>query len=54
MPFIQSWSNGAKITYISCASIFYIACLSAFNIPYGSLAAAISSDPDDRTSFNLS
>lgn len=40
MPFIQSWSMGAKITYISCASIFYIACLSAFNIPYGSLAAA--------------
>lgn len=53
MPFIQSWSMGAKSTYISCASIFYIACLSAFNIPYGSLAAAISSDPDDRTSLSI-
>lgn len=53
MPLIQNWNMGAKITYISCASIFYICCLSAFNIPYGSLAAAISPNPDDRTSLSI-
>lgn len=53
MPFVQSWAMSAKIAYISCASIFYIACLSAFNIPYGSLASAISGDPDDRSSLSI-
>lgn len=52
-PVVRSFSMPAKIAYIGFASIFYAASLSGFNIPYGSLAAAISSDPDDRTSLSI-
>lgn len=53
LPFVQSWSMNAKIAYIIVASIFYTACLSGFNMPYGSLASAISGDPDDRSSLSI-
>lgn len=52
-PVVRSFSMTAKIAYIGFASVFYAASLSGFNIPYGSLAAAISSDPDNRTSLSI-
>lgn len=45
LPFVNTWQMGWRIVYIF---IFYVAwgiLLSCVNIPYGSLASAISSDP---------
>jgi len=48
-----NWATGAKIaylfiTYILWSSFFY----TSINIPYGSMASAISQDPDDRQSLS--
>lgn len=52
-PLARNLPMNAKIVYLGFASILYAASLSGFNIPYGSLAAAISGDPDDRTSLSI-
>lgn len=52
-PMARSLPMNVKIIYLFAASVFYSASLSGFNIPYGSLAAAISSDSDDRTSLSI-
>lgn len=36
------------VTYILCGSVFY----TAINIPYGSMASAVSEEPDDRQSLS--
>ena len=50
---IASWAYGAKVayltvTYILWSSVFY----TSVNIPYGSMASAISPDPGDRQSLS--
>ena len=50
---IASWTYGAKVayltvTYILWSSVFY----TSVNIPYGSMASAISPDPGDRQSLS--
>ena len=50
---VASLPYGAKVaylvvTYILWSSVFY----TAVNIPYGSMASAISADPDDRQSLS--
>lgn len=50
---IVNWSMPAKIAYIA---IFYLlwgsVCYTGINIPYGSMASAISADPGDRQSLS--
>ena len=50
---ITDWSMPAKIAYIA---IFYLLwgsfCYTGINIPYGSMASAISADPGDRQSLS--
>jgi len=50
---VSAWPYGAKVaylavTYILWSSVFY----TAINIPYGSMASAISPDPGDRQSLS--
>lgn len=50
---IADWSMPAKIAYIA---VFYLLwgsiCYTGINIPYGSMASAISANPDDRQSLS--
>ena len=51
--FIASWPYGAKVlylavTYILWGSVFY----TSINIPYGSMASAVSAEPGDRQSLS--
>ena len=46
-------STGAKITYLTFTYILWGSfCYTGINIPYGSMASAISADPDDRQSLS--
>lgn len=50
---IADWSMGAKIAYISVTYLLWgSVCYTAINIPYGSMASAISADPSDRQSLS--
>ncbi len=50
---IADWSMGAKIAYISVTYLLWgSVCYTGINIPYGSMASAISADPSDRQSLS--
>lgn len=53
MPGISNLPMTFRIIYVLMVHLVYIACLSGFNIPYGSLASAMSSDSDERTSLSI-
>ena len=52
LPFVQNFPDTLKIVYIFVSYIVYGIFLSTINIPYGSMASAISSDPSDRGSLS--
>lgn len=50
---IAGWSNTAKIAYLAVTYLLWSSfCYTGINIPYGSMASAISNDPDDRQSLS--
>ncbi len=53
LPLVKDFPMTVKIGYIFVTYLVYGVCLSCFNIPYGSLASAISSDPDHRASLSI-
>lgn len=52
LPFVHSFPMMGKIVYVFVSYIVYGILLSTINIPYGSMAAAISSDPNHRVSLS--
>ena len=52
LPFVNSFSNTGKIVYVFITYLVYGIFLSCINIPYGSMASAISAEPDDRASLS--
>lgn len=52
LPFVQHLPMTVKVAYIFVSYIVYGIFLSTINIPYGAMAAAISSNPNDRTSLS--
>ncbi|QLE63133.1 putative membrane spanning protein [Furfurilactobacillus rossiae] len=52
VPIVNQFPMGVKMVYIFFTYIFYGIFQSAINIPYGSMASAISADPNDRTSLS--
>ena len=50
---IAGWSNGVRIAYLAFTYILWGSfCYTGVNIPYGSMASAISSDAGDRASLS--
>ncbi len=50
---IAGWSTPAKIAYIAVTYLLWGSfCYTAINIPYGSMASAISAEPGDRQSLS--
>jgi len=50
---VQGWSNGVRVAYLCITYILWGSfCYTGINIPYGSMASAISSDPGDRQSLS--
>ena len=47
------WDLGARIVYASVTYLLWSALYSTVNIPYGSMAAVISSDPTHRSSLSV-
>ncbi len=52
LPFVNSFPMAGKVAYIFVTYLIYGIFLSTINIPYGSMASAISSNPDDRASLS--
>ncbi|MCJ2191927.1 MFS transporter [Pediococcus acidilactici] len=52
LPFVNSFPMTLKVIYIFSTYLIYGIFLSSINIPYGSMASAISSHPDDRASLS--
>lgn len=52
LPFIHQLPMTGKIIYIFATYLIYGIFLSTINIPYGSMASAISDSPDDRASLS--
>lgn len=51
--FVVTWSNEVRIAYLAITYILWGSfCYTGINIPYGSMASAISSDPGDRQSLS--
>lgn len=51
--FVRDWSYVWKVVYIVVTYLFWGSfCYTAINIPYGSMASVISSDPGDRASLS--
>ncbi len=51
--FVKDWSYGFKMTYVVITYLFWGSfCYTAINIPYGSMASAISADPGERASLS--
>jgi len=51
--FVRDWSFGLKMTYVSITYLLWSSfCYTAINIPYGSMASAISENPVDRASLS--
>lgn len=49
----STWSNGARVAYLAVTYILWGSfCYTGINIPYGSMASAVSSDPGDRQSLS--
>ena len=50
---VSNWSGGVRITYLAITYILWGSfCYTAINIPYGSMASAVSSEPSDRQSLS--
>ena len=50
---VKDWSDGVRITYLAIAYLLWGSfCYTGINIPYGSMASAISGDPGDRQSLS--
>ena len=50
---IAGWSDGVKVGYLAITYLLWGSfCYTGINIPYGSMASAISSDPGDRQSLS--
>lgn len=50
---VKEWSDGARIAYLCITYILWGSfCYTGINIPYGSMASAISSEPGDRASLS--
>lgn len=50
---VSTWSNGARVAYLAVTYILWGSfCYTGINIPYGSMASAVSSDPGDRQSLS--
>lgn len=51
--FIEGWPMGAKIAYVTVVYLIYgSVCYTGINIPYGAMAAVISTDPKEKTSLS--
>ncbi len=51
--FVKDWAYGWKIVYMVVTYLFWGSfCYTAINIPYGSMASVISSDPGERASLS--
>lgn len=51
--FVKDWPYGLKIVYVSVTYLLWGSfCYTAINIPYGSMASAISAEPTDRASLS--
>ena len=51
--FVATWSNGVRVAYLCITYILWGSfCYTGINIPYGSMASAISADPGDRQSLS--
>ncbi len=50
---VKSWGDGTRVAYLTISYILWGSfCYTGINIPYGSMASAISSDPGDRQSLS--
>ena len=50
---VKQWSNGVRIGYLAITYLLWGSfCYTGINIPYGSMASAISGDPGDRQSLS--
>lgn len=50
---VAGWSEGTRIAYLTVSYILWGSfCYTGINIPYGSMASAISADPGDRSSLS--
>ena len=50
---VAGWSDGVKVGYLAITYLLWGSfCYTGINIPYGSMASAISSDPGDRQSLS--
>ena len=50
---VSHWSEGTRIAYLAITYILWGSfCYTGVNIPYGSMASAISADPGDRASLS--
>ena len=50
---VRAWPRGVRIAYLSVTYILWGSfCYTGINIPYGSMASAISSEPGDRQSLS--
>lgn len=52
LPFVNNFPTIGKIIYVFITYLVYGIFLSCINIPYGSMASAISPEPDDRASLS--
>lgn len=52
LPFVKDWPMGLRVVYIFITYLVYGIIQSCQLIPYGSMASAISSDPDHRASLS--
>lgn len=52
LPFASHFSMTGKLIYVGVTYLSYGILLSCINIPYGSLASAISADPDEKASLS--
>ena len=50
---VKQWDDGVRIAYLAISYLLWGSfCYTGINIPYGSMASAISGDPDDRQSLS--
>ena len=50
---VKAWGDGTKIAYLAISYLLWGSfCYTGINIPYGSMASAVSGDPGDRQSLS--
>ncbi|MBT9671081.1 MFS transporter [Secundilactobacillus kimchicus] len=52
VPVVKDWAMPARLVYVFVTYLGWGIFYSSVNIPYGSMASAISSDPNDKTSLS--